>query len=361
MEPRVKRSLAVKRRGASIRRLLALLAVIAMSAPGAALAQDTAAKCQLVQVADWPVRLAHGKILLDGTVNGHEVGIAIDTGSEKTVIFRSSAQRLGLALRDVPGVRFFGFGGGTRAQAADIDEITIAGATRKGMRVFVAGENDQSSWGDLVLGEDFLASVDVEFDLAHKAVRLFQPRGCEGVSLAYWASDGGSSVDIDPVSDVNPKIRLKVEVNGVAIDAMLDSGASRSILDSGYARQVGVTPDTPGVRPSGKIGGIGARTTDAWRGTFATFVIGNERIRDADLEFADFRRVHEERTGSHVTMSSLQAEPMVLGADFIRSHRVLVSHTKHRMYFSYVGGPAFGVAPGGEEAASRNAGGGTSR
>jgi len=56
---------------------------------------------------------------------------------------------------------------------------------------------------------------------------------------------------------------------------------------------------------------------------------------------ADFRRVHGERTGSHVTTSSLRIDPMILGADFIRAHRLLVSHSKHRLYFTYVGGPVF--------------------
>ena len=32
---------------------------------------------------------------------------------------------------------------------------------------------------------------------------------------------------------------------------------------------------------------------------------------------------------------------MLLGADFFRSHRVLVSHSQHKMYFTYVGGPVF--------------------
>jgi len=56
---------------------------------------------------------------------------------------------------------------------------------------------------------------------------------------------------------------------------------------------------------------------------------------------ADFRRVHGERTGSHVTTSSLRIDPMILGADFIRAHRLLVSHSKHSLFFTYVGGPVF--------------------
>jgi hypothetical protein len=33
---------------------------------------------------------------------------------------------------------------------------------------------------------------------------------------------------------------------------------------------------------------------------------------------------------------------MLLGADFLRSHRVLLAMSQRRLYFSYVGGRVFG-------------------
>jgi hypothetical protein len=35
---------------------------------------------------------------------------------------------------------------------------------------------------------------------------------------------------------------------------------------------------------------------------------------------------------------------MILGADFLRAHRVLISHSQRKMYFTYLGGPVFAVA-----------------
>jgi len=36
-----------------------------------------------------------------------------------------------------------------------------------------------------------------------------------------------------------------------------------------------------------------------------------------------------------------EEQPMLLGADFLRAHRTLVSHSQRKMYFTYVGGPVF--------------------
>ena len=36
---------------------------------------------------------------------------------------------------------------------------------------------------------------------------------------------------------------------------------------------------------------------------------------------------------------------MLIGADFLRAHRVLVSHSQRKMYFTYLGGPVFAPPP----------------
>jgi hypothetical protein len=32
---------------------------------------------------------------------------------------------------------------------------------------------------------------------------------------------------------------------------------------------------------------------------------------------------------------------MLLGADFLRAHRLLVAHSQQKIYFTYAGGPVF--------------------
>ncbi len=53
------------------------------------------------------------------------------------------------------------------------------------MRIRIAGENPLGGM-DFVLGQDFLSNVDIEFDYAGGAVRLFQPLDCKDRTLAYW-------------------------------------------------------------------------------------------------------------------------------------------------------------------------------
>jgi hypothetical protein len=49
--------------------------------------------------------------------------------------------------------------------------------------------------------------------------------------------------------------------------------------------------------------------------------------------------------GSRLSKSVETEHPMLLGVDFLRAHRVLVSHSQHKMYFTYLGGPVFAPSP----------------
>jgi clan AA aspartic protease (TIGR02281 family) len=330
----------------SIGRCALLLASIAASLGAASLAA-AASDCTLAKVAELPVRFAHGKLVTDGAINGQKIGVMIDTGATRTMLLRAAAESLGLG-RQKAGQRYrmLGIGGETNVEVASLDEFTIGQATRKGWRIMVAGEHDFGDGVAVILGEDFLDQTDVEFDIAHNAVRLFQPKGCENTSLAYWATDSASVVNIDPISDALPTIVLTVQINGKPVRAMLDSGAGASVLDRSQAARLGVTPQTAGVVAMGRGVGLGEKAEEYWTGPFESFAIGNEVIQDTTILFGDlWKHATFAATGSRISRSSPVEEAMLLGADFLRAHRLLIAHSQQKIYFTYAGGPVFQRMP----------------
>jgi predicted aspartyl protease len=323
-----------------IRGLTLLTASIAMLA-ATSMAVAAASNCKMVQIADWPVRLERGHLIVDGAINGQKIDIMLETGSTRSLILRSATERLGLTRQEARGYRLVFIGGETHVEAADIDEFKIGQVTRKNWRVLVAGERDFGRDVAFLLGEDFFYQADVEFDLAHGAVRLFQPKDCDGVSLAYWATEGVSEVDIEAIYDAQPQIVLTIQINGQPVRALLDSGTGTSVLDKADAARLGVTPETPGVVASGSGVGLGGKSVDNWIGPFQSVVIGNETITDTNIRFADlWKDATYAVTGSRLA-NKVEAPPMLLGADFLRAHRVLVAHSQRKLYFTYAGGPVF--------------------
>ena len=103
-----------------------------------------------------------------------------------------------------------------------------------------------------------------------------------------------------------------------------------------------MTPQTPGAAAGGTSGGLGAKRVDWYVGPFESFAIGNESIPDVRIRFSDlFRDATYTNTSSRIVKNVTSYQPMLLGFDFLRAHRVLVAHSQRKLYFSYVGGPVF--------------------
>lgn len=319
---------------------------VAFVAATAGAAGAAASGCKLVKVEDWSVRLQRSRVLVDGAINGQKIDVLLDTGAARTLILRAAAVRLGVPLSGSTNDRMFGVGGETKVDVALVDELRVGKGAQKELRILVAGEHDLGGDVAVLLGEDFFQRFDVEFDLAHNAVRLFQPQDCDGVSLAYWARSGASEAEFEALDARNPQVIVTVRINDEPLKALLDSGASRSLLDKADAERLGVTPETPGVIAIGSGFGMGKKAVDSWIGPFRSFTIGNETIRDTQLRFSDmYKDATYRSTGSNLSHKIQTWHSMLLGADFLRSHRVLVAHSQRKMYFTYAGGPVFQVNP----------------
>lgn len=272
------------------------------------------------------------------------VGVALDTGAARSVILRNTAVRLDLPRSEARGMRMYGVGGESKVEVAQVDDLRLGGVATPGMALYVAGEIAFGGSVDVLLGHDFLGKFDIEFDLAEHKVRLFRPQGCDDVSLAYWTRDTAGQVALEAITARQSRIAFTVEVNHARIPALLDSGAPVSILSRAHAESVGVAPGGTGVTPAAPLRGLGAKSVPSWIGTFEVFAIGNESIPDVRLRFADlYADTAHAPTGSRISRSAAATQPMLLGADFLRSHRTFVAHSQQRMYFTYTGGPVFRV------------------
>ena len=192
---------------------------------------------------------------------------------------------------------------------------------------------------------------DIEFDLPHGKIRFFQPKGCSGDQVVYW----GQAYAVAPMlEDSAVKIVVPVKVNGVPLRALMDTGASASVLTLGAAATAGLRPGAPGVTELGSTRGIGPTAVRTYVGVFSTFSFGDETIRNSRLELADlFAANREVSFGSNVPRAMDDFPPMLLGADFFRSHRVYVAVSQRKVYVSYEGGPVFDTtAPAHRETAT---------
>jgi len=296
-----------------------------------------ASSCKLAKIAEWRVNPEASRLIVEGAVNGQKVGILLDTGAYRSFVLRAAADRLGLTRQEARGYRAVGVGGETYVEQTIIEEFKIGQAVRRNWRVMVLGEQDLGRAYSVLIGAEFFEQVDVEFDLANGAVRLFQAQDCADTPLAYW----GGAVDVVKLESDNTgaKILVPVKLNGKPLIAELDTGSS-TIVSQLVAAQLGVTPESPGTLAAGTAIGLGAQRQEQWIGNFDSFVIGGEIIRNPQLRFTNLQVTVPAETGTRLVTRE-EIREMLLGIDFLRAHRVYVARSQGKVYFNYIGGRVF--------------------
>lgn len=305
-----------------------------------------ASDCRLLQVAELPVTMQGNAPLVPASINGHAVMMLLDTGAATSTIWRSSAAELKLDIHSTRA-RSFGAGGPDAAGLVWIDDFALAGATVHKLQLYAVGRGGWSGTAG-ILGEDLLSKWDLEIDLSAGKVRLFTPKHCTGDQVVYWSPTYSVLTLIPPPNDFTNDfnwLEASVRLNGREILAMFDSGASLLTVTTQALKRAGVSPETPIVAAQ-STRGIAARPVDTSIAVFPSVSIGQETVQNAKLRIADlFGRDTEAHTDSLIPRDMMGGLDMLIGADFLLSHRVYVARSQRRMYFTYKGGPVFQHIP----------------
>jgi tetratricopeptide (TPR) repeat protein len=305
--------------------LLSLVVLAGVGFGGPALAD-----CNLSKLPDLQVTMRGPRAMVHATIDGVDGLFMVDTGAFFSSATASAVARFNLQQEPAPfGLYAQGFGhGDIQMSVAKVKDFVIDGLPLHRMD-FIVLDRRLGEAVDGSIGENILGAPDVEYDLGNGAIRLFKPEGCRNNDLAYWATTQiDSVVDNEADQELQPPV-VFVSVNGVKIRAMMDTGSPRSMLSTEAAARAGVRPGDPGVVSNGYAAGVAAHSqVSTWRGSFASFKIGGEEIKNTPLQFGEI---------------GLQNIDMLLGADFFLSHRVFIANSQHRIYFTYNGGRVFNL------------------
>ena len=306
----------------------ALLLACALASPPACGA------CTVERLAELPVTMRGLRPLVRAAINGEELLFLADSGAFFSSLTPATAVRLHLPVQRAEyGVAVNGVGGAVRPSLTRVKEFDLLNVKMHEVEFLVLGPEGGGLSG--IIGQNLFRRHDVEFDLAHAAIRLFRPKDCEHMSFAYWAKAAGqpvSQLDLEAQAG-DPHTESIGWVNGERMRVLFDTGAAVSMLTLEAARRAGITPASPGVTAAGSAHGIGPSAVRTWIAPVASFRIGDEEVKNTRL------RIAEDSMGS-----PLLHIDMLLGADFFLSHRIFVANSQRKLYFTYNGGPVFNLA-----------------
>jgi predicted aspartyl protease len=312
----------------SVRSLRTLPLLLSLCAPAAHAAD--APTCRYVPVATLQLR-GVGEVwqpTVEGAINGKPAVMLFDTGANASKLVKDSAEKFGISLQQSRGYSS-GIGGTSAIYSAAIGDFSVGDIHSGKARMGVLGSMGKRPAFDAILGADFALQVDLEISLAERKLKFYRARDCADTFLAYWDREA-MEIPFGGTDTGHPNPRIVVEVNGVKMEAMIDTGATETTMTRAAAERAGIRVGDANVRKYGSAVGVGDKRMDTWK-TDADFTIGSETIRNASLGIVD-----NPPQGVTVGMPD-----MLIGADFLRAHRVLIAMSQRRMYVSYLGGEVF--------------------
>jgi len=295
-------------------------------------------QCHILRSPPIPVTVLDGRPIISARINGMDARFLVDTGSFFQLLFPSAVAQFKLQVKWHPGFYTAGVGGYDNPDSTTVDHFAF-GSIQVPNVLFLVSSNDLSQPGIAgLLGENLFRLWDEELDFANGVLRLVQPQHCNGEILAYWAGNQPVSVvDLQSTDKAETDLIGTASVNGHEIRVLFDTGAGRSMLSLEAARQIGLSPGSPGVVAAGIAEGLGQQQlVDTWAAPVAEFEIGSEKIEHTRVAIGDLDTRYENPNEHY---------DMLLGADFFLAHHVYIANSQSKLYFTYSGGPVFAISP----------------
>ena len=293
---------------------MVLTAAIAMvAAPVRAAAQDCRPE-RRAEIAESPM----GNVpVVTVRVDGRPADLLFDTGAERTILTPAAASRLGIVAHYEYARHMRSIGTAVSGGTAKLANFVVGGMTTRGFRVLVGSVSLPVVDGrplDGLLGADFFDDFDVDIDLANRRVLLYAPQSCPSEAPAW----GEPYTTIAANRSLHDRLFFPVALDGHRLAALIDTGAQLTALDASSAAAMGVTGAELAHDPVTTLRGAAAEIVKSHAHRFMQLDIAGQVVRDPVIMVAPL---------------GLQDADLVLGADFLRGHRVWLSYASHLVFF----------------------------
>jgi hypothetical protein len=264
-----------------------------------------------------------GAITVPVQVNGIAATFILDTGAQRSVVTEDAVHRLGLARDEWVGTTMSGVGGIESRPNADPRSLTLGGIplvrrTLSHDTSLTVGILPRTRAGTLLidglLGRDFLSVFDLDLDVPNQRLTLYQVHDCAGRFLPW--SDNYAAVSVT-LADENALI-LPVTLDGTPLRALLDTGASASLIAAPGLFRLGLRPASLAGDPADQVSGLGPRMVTMHRHTFRSLLVGGQVI-----------------DGPVIWTAPIRLSPivdMLLGADWVARRRMWISYATRQLF-----------------------------
>jgi len=202
------------------------------------------AQCQLKMEARLPLTPFFGHYTVPVNIDGRDYPMMVDTGAMKTMLTPAVINTLAPRTEQSQAQRVTGVDTDAQSQYAHIvPSLKLGPSEWKNLNVLTGmwppprlQTRPNAPVG--LIGADVLSRYDVEFDFPAKQMTLYTAQDC----LGWFAPWQGEYYEYFPQTVRHGLFVLPVALNGHQARAVLDTGATRTVVTKSVAFAAGVQP-----------------------------------------------------------------------------------------------------------------------
>lgn len=207
-----------------------LVALFLLLGARLALADD----CQLKEVASLDTVVSNdGNILVPVGLETASGYLILDFSRNASILTASAVQSVQVKGIAIPGTESINYNG-LHATLATYANIRLGNASGKSLFAVVDGKVDEDPRAVGVLGYNVLKHFDIELDLAHNKVNLFQQDHCPG-KVVYWTHT--AAIAAAPIKFLGiTALNVPVQLDGKDVNAQISTSTRFALLHRHIAR-----------------------------------------------------------------------------------------------------------------------------
>ena len=281
------------------------------------------AACVVDERASVPLVVMDGAITVAVQVNGIAATFVLDTGAQRSVVSEAAVRRLGLARDAWIGTTMSGVGGIESRPNADprsltLGDVPLVRRTLTHDNSLTVGVIPRTRVGTLLidgmLGRDFLSLFDLDLDVPGRRLTLYQVHDCAGRFLPWKRGYAAIPVTLE----AEYALVVPAAVDGTPLRAVLDSGASASLIGAPGLFRLGLRQATFADDPAEEVSGLGPRVVTMHQHRFRSLRVADQSIEQPLIWVAPIRLT--------------PIVDMLLGADWLAGRRVWISFSTRQLF-----------------------------
>ena len=303
-----------------MRNLLLLALLTALTACAEGQAGLNGGTCGLKLAGDVPIEFRNNQALVTMSTPGGHALMLVDTGAGISELRQTAVDQLHLAVVAGGALQFFGTGGASTAKVAVVNGASLGTMSLPSLKIPVPPDAEAGISGPIggVLGMDLMGRYEVDLDIPGRRLRFYAGAPCAGEVTPM----GPAAVDIrgtwtaqPSLNHQDPRMFVRVTLQGRETSALLDTGSQHSILYGDAAPLFGITPGMLAQDPAIMVRGVGASLVRAPRHVLPNLQIGPTSVQS--LEAWVMPRPYKGEVND--------TSAMIVGMDYLQNHRVWIA------------------------------------